>query len=69
MNRLSALAVGVVAVLILPTRGLAAPDRTHPKLAYDPGLNRALVVYESLTDIYGQISKAQGLTFSENVLK
>jgi hypothetical protein len=60
MNRLSALVVGVVAILILPTFGIAAPDRTHPKLAYDPGLNRVLVVYENLTDIYGQFRSADG---------
>jgi len=60
MNRLSALVVGVVAILTLPTFGLAAPDRTHPKLAHDPGLNRVLVVYESLTDIYGQFRNTDG---------
>jgi hypothetical protein len=60
MNRLSALVVGVVAVLILPTLGLAAPDRSRPKLAYDPNINRVLVVYESATDIYGQFRNTDG---------
>jgi hypothetical protein len=61
MNRkLSVLLAGVVAALILPTLGIAAPDRTHPKLAYDPNVNRVLVVYESLTDIYGQLRNTDG---------
>jgi hypothetical protein len=60
MNRLCVLVAGWVAALILPTLVMAAPDRTHPKLAYDPGLNRVLVVYESLTDIYGQFRSADG---------
>ena len=64
MNRLSALVVGVVAVLILPTFGLAAPDRTRPKLAYDPTINRVLVVYESLTDIYRELRNPDGTPLS-----
>ncbi len=42
MNRLSALMVGVV-VFSIPTFGIAAPDRTRPKLRTIP-INRVLVL-------------------------
>ena len=59
-GKLTLLVVGMVAVLILPTVGSAAPDRTHPRLAYDPNVNRFLVVYENSTDIYGQFRSTDG---------
>ena len=59
-TKLSVLVAGVVAALILPTLGIAAPDRTRPKLAYDPNANRGLVAYESSTDIYGQLRNTDG---------
>lgn len=59
-TKLSVLVAGVVAALILPTLGIAAPDRTRPKLAYDPNANRGLVAYESLSDIYGQLRSSDG---------
>ena len=59
-KKLCMLVAGMVAALILPTVGMAAPDRTNPRLAYDLNINRYLVVYESLTDIYGQLRKTDG---------
>jgi hypothetical protein len=59
-KKLSILVAGVVAVLIFPTFGMAAPERYNPTIAYDLNINRFLVVYDSLTDIYGQLRKTDG---------
>jgi len=45
MNRLSVLVAGWMAALILPTLVMAAPDRTHPKPADDPTINKVEIYF------------------------